>query len=140
MWLLTLILYMKYECFTSVFHQNSINHIPELFLTGLYIISTERVLFLFQSIRVLRRPEYKPFVIFVKSPSYERLKETRCTLKSKFTQDEKNPRTFTVSTYRHKRHLILFVGSWKNNYNEVTPAYRRSGRIGIPNTFGIQVS
>ena len=57
----------------------------------------------FQAVKVLRNPELKPFIIFVKPPSLERLKETRQVGEKPSTSmsEEKESRTFTVSDLLH---------------------------------------
>lgn len=55
------------------------------------------VLFPLQTIKHLRTAEFKPFVVFVKPPSIERLKETRRNAKVISGKDDKgNAKPFTV--------------------------------------------
>lgn len=51
----------------------------------------------YQAIKALRTPQLKPFIIHIKPPSFEKLKETRTALRARSTFDETNSRGFTVS-------------------------------------------
>lgn len=50
----------------------------------------------YQAIKALRTPQLKPFILHVKPPSFEQLKETRTLAKARSTFDETNSRGFTV--------------------------------------------
>lgn len=53
-----------------------------------------------QMLRHLRTAEFKPYVVFVKPPSVERLRETRKNAKVISGKDDKgSSKPFTVSTY-----------------------------------------
>ncbi|KAJ6643341.1 MAGUK p55 subfamily member 7 [Pseudolycoriella hygida] len=49
----------------------------------------------YQAIKALRTPQLKPFIIHIKPPSFERLKESRTALRARSTFDETNSRGFT---------------------------------------------
>lgn len=50
----------------------------------------------------LRTYEFKPFVIFIKPPSLDRLRETRKNAKIISSKDDKGTaKPFTVSAFRH---------------------------------------
>lgn len=51
----------------------------------------------YQAIKALRTPQLKPFIIHIKPPTFEKLKETRAALRARSTFDETNSRGFTVS-------------------------------------------
>ena len=55
------------------------------------------LLSLLQALKLLRTPEIKPFIVFIKPPALEKLKETRTAASAMSTFDEKNERPFTVS-------------------------------------------
>lgn len=46
---------------------------------------------------MLRTPQLKPFIVFIKPPAFEFLKETRNSAHARSTFDENNSRGFTVS-------------------------------------------
>ena len=46
---------------------------------------------------MLRTPELKPYIIYIKAPPFERLKETRHRAYARSTFDETSSRSFTVS-------------------------------------------
>lgn len=50
----------------------------------------------YQAIKMLRTPQLKPYVIYIKPPSFEILKETRLEARARSTFDEANSRGFTV--------------------------------------------
>lgn len=45
---------------------------------------------------MLRTPQLKPFIIYIKPPKFELLKETRNKARARSTFDENNSRGFTV--------------------------------------------
>ena len=45
---------------------------------------------------MLRTPELKPFIVYVKAPSFERLRDTRTTAYARSTFVENGNRAFTV--------------------------------------------
>ena len=51
----------------------------------------------YQALKMLRTPQTKPYVIYVKPPRFEILKETRNDARARSTFDENNSRGFTVS-------------------------------------------
>lgn len=58
----------------------------------------------YQAIKALRTPQLKPYIVHIKPPSFEKLKESRTSSRAKSTFDETNSRGFTVSIslYRTK--------------------------------------
>lgn len=48
---------------------------------------------------MLRTPKLKPYMIFIKPPPFEALKETRNAAHARSTFDENNSRGFTVSSF-----------------------------------------
>ena len=56
---------------------------------------------------MLRTPELKPFIVYVKAPSFERLRDTRTTAYARSTFVENGNRAFTVSfCYMYRVGLI----------------------------------
>ena len=51
----------------------------------------------FQALKMLRTPELKPYIIYIKAPPFERLRETRHTAYARSTFVENSNRAFTVS-------------------------------------------
>ena len=49
-----------------------------------------------QALKMLRTPELKPYIIYVRAPQFERLKETRHRAYARSTFDETSSRSFTV--------------------------------------------
>lgn len=49
---------------------------------------------------MLRTPQLKPFIVFIKPPAFEFLKETRSSAHARSTFDENNSRGFTVSNIK----------------------------------------
>ncbi|XP_037046238.1 MAGUK p55 subfamily member 7 isoform X4 [Bradysia coprophila] len=49
----------------------------------------------YQAIKALRTPQLKPYIIHIKPPTFEKLKETRTALRARSTFDETNSRGFT---------------------------------------------
>lgn len=49
-----------------------------------------------QAIKMVRTSELKPYVVFVKPPQYDRLKETRASSYARSTFDHTSTRGFTV--------------------------------------------
>ena len=50
-----------------------------------------------QALKMLRTPDLKPFIVYVKAPSFERLRDTRTTAYARSTFVENGSRAFTVS-------------------------------------------
>lgn len=78
-------------------HKTAVNTIPAaLQLTELF--------FVLQTLKHLRTAEFKPFVVFVKPPTIERLRLTRMNAKVISSKDDKGSvKTFTVSAeYMHR--------------------------------------
>lgn len=53
----------------------------------------------YQALKMLRTPQTKPYVIYVKPPGFEILKETRNDARARSTFDGSNSRGFTVISY-----------------------------------------
>lgn len=51
----------------------------------------------YQALKMLRTPQTKPYVVYIKSPRFETLKETRNEARARSTFDESNSRGFTVN-------------------------------------------
>ncbi|KAL5287355.1 MPP7 family protein [Megaselia abdita] len=49
----------------------------------------------YQAIKALRTPQLKPYIVHIKPPSFEKLKESRTSARAKSTFDETNSRGFT---------------------------------------------
>ena len=52
--------------------------------------------FYLEALKMLRTPELKPFIIYIKAPSLERLQETRHRAYARSTFVENSNRAFTV--------------------------------------------
>lgn len=50
----------------------------------------------YQALKMLRTPQLRPFIIYIKPPSLQVLKETRNALHARSTFDVNNSRGFTV--------------------------------------------
>lgn len=74
----------------------------------------------FQALKMLRTPDVKPYIVFIKPPEFDALKETRNAAFARSTFDETNSRGFTVTpddlanNISQREHdlsiLIIFVG------------------------------
>ncbi|KAL1130571.1 hypothetical protein AAG570_011817 [Ranatra chinensis] len=93
---------------------------------NLYGTSTESVLSLinagyvcilsphYQAIKMMRTPQIKPYIIYIKPPLFAKLKETRTAASAKSTFDETNARGFTdeeLSDMIHSGEKIEFMFS-----------------------------
>ena len=58
----------------------------------------------YQALKMLRTPDLKPFIVYVKAPSFERLRDTRTTAYARSTFVENGNRAFTVSLI----HVVLY--------------------------------
>lgn len=58
----------------------------------------------YQALKMLRTPQTKPYVIYIKPPKFEVLKETRNDVRARSTFDESNSRGFTV-----KQKILLAI-------------------------------
>ncbi|XP_043586322.1 MAGUK p55 subfamily member 7 isoform X3 [Bombus pyrosoma] len=58
----------------------------------------------YQALKMLRTPQTKPYVIYIKPPKFEILKETRNDVRARSTFDESNSRGFTDEEF----HEILY--------------------------------
>lgn len=66
------------------------------------IVNSGRVCVLsphYQAIKSLRTPQLKPYIIHIRSPSFDRLKTTREAHRARSTFDELNSRGFTVNEH-----------------------------------------
>lgn len=54
----------------------------------------------YQALKMLRTPDLKPYIIFIKPPSFQILKETRHQAYARSTFDETNSRSFTDDEFR----------------------------------------
>uniref|UniRef100_A0A1B6LBG4 MAGUK p55 subfamily member 7 n=1 Tax=Graphocephala atropunctata TaxID=36148 RepID=A0A1B6LBG4_9HEMI len=66
----------------------------------------------YQALRMLRTPQLKPFIIFIKPPAFEFLKETRNSAHARSTFDENNSRGFTDEEFTeiiHSSERIEFM-------------------------------
>ena len=54
------------------------------------------MIFQLQALKMLRTPNLKPYIIYVKAPHFARLKETRHQAFARSTFDETSSRSFTV--------------------------------------------
>lgn len=63
----------------------------------------------YQALKMLRTPQLKPYVIYIKPPPLEVLKETRNAAHARSTFDVNNSRGFTVSVF-----LVGFSRSLSN--------------------------
>ena len=65
---------------------------------------------------MLRTPELKPYIIYIKPPSFEVLKETRHQAYARSTFDETNSRSFTDDEFREMlssaQRIEFLYGHW----------------------------
>lgn len=68
----------------------------------------------YQALKMLRTPQLRPYIIFVKPPTFEVLKETRNEARARSTFDESNSRGFTDEEFHeilHSAERIEFLYS-----------------------------
>ncbi|XP_012223491.1 MAGUK p55 subfamily member 7 isoform X7 [Linepithema humile] len=68
----------------------------------------------YQALKMLRTPQLRPYIIYVKPPTFEVLKETRNEARARSTFDESNARGFTDEEFReilHSAERIEFLYS-----------------------------
>lgn len=53
----------------------------------------------YQAIKALRTPQLKPYIIHIKPPPFDQLKESRTSSRARSTFDETNSRGFTVNNF-----------------------------------------
>lgn len=63
----------------------------------------------YQALKMLRTPQLKPYIIYIKPPSLDVLKETRNAFRARSTFDVNNSRGFTVSFDLRKLQHYLFI-------------------------------
>jgi len=64
---------------------------------------------------MLRTPDIKPYIVYIKPPTFDILKSTRNAAFAMSTFDETNSRGFTVSVYWKKKiiyYLKSYLGWW----------------------------
>ena len=67
---------------------------------------------------MLRTPNLKPYIIYVKAPQFSRLKETRHQAFARSTFDETSSRSFTVKIIKYYTlklcYMIIFAIFYEN--------------------------
>lgn len=63
----------------------------------------------YQALKMLRTPQLKPYIVYIKPPPLDILKETRNSHHARSTFDVNNSRGFTVSNCQHFYFLFKFV-------------------------------
>jgi len=70
----------------------------------------------YQALKMLRTPELKPFIIYIKPPCFDVLKETRHQAYARSTFDETNSRSFTDDEFREMikagQRIEFLYGHW----------------------------
>ena len=70
----------------------------------------------YQALKMLRTPELKPYIIYIKPPTFEVLKETRHRAYARSTFDESNSRSFTDDEFREMisagNRIEFLYGHW----------------------------
>jgi len=70
----------------------------------------------YQALKMLRTPELKPFIIYIRPPCFEVLKETRHQAYARSTFDETNSRSFTDDEFRDMlqagQRIEFLYGHW----------------------------
>merc|ERR1712117_260057 len=95
--------YIEHGEFKGNLYGTSIYGVRELVRAGLQPVLSPH----YQALKMLRTPELKPFIVYVKAPSFERLRDTRTTAYARSTFVENGNRAFTVSfCYMYRVGLI----------------------------------
>lgn len=70
----------------------------------------------YQALKMLRTPELRPYIIYIKPPSFEVLKETRHQAYARSTFDETNSRSFTDDEFHEMiqaaNRIEFLYGHW----------------------------
>lgn len=67
----------------------------------------------YQALKMLRTPQLRPYVIYVKPPRFEVLKETRNEARARSTFDESNSRGFTVNRESSAAGSVVSFSLWE---------------------------
>jgi len=88
--------FLEHGEFRGNLYGTSVDGIRELIGAGYQPILSPH----YQALKMLRTPELKPYIIYIKPPSFEVLKETRHQAYARSTFDETNSRSFTDDEFR----------------------------------------
>jgi len=88
--------FIEHGEFRGNLYGTSVDGVADLMHAGLQPVLTPH----YQAAKRLRTPELKPYVIYIKPPCFEVLKETRHQAYARSTFDESNSRSFTDEEFR----------------------------------------
>lgn len=94
--------YVEYGEYKGNLYGTSLETVKSIINAGYVCVMTPHP----QALKVLRTPEIKPYLIFIKPPSLEVLKESRKLANARSTFDEFHSRGFTDSEF----HEIIYLG------------------------------
>jgi len=104
--------FLEHGEFKGNLYGTSTDGIRELIGAGFQPILTPH----FQALKMLRTPELKPFIIYVRPPPFDVLKETRHQAYARSTFDETNSRSFTDDEFRDMiqagKKIEFLYGHW----------------------------
>merc|ERR1719270_1475280 len=104
--------FLEHGEFRGNLYGTSVDSIKELIGAGYQPILSPH----YQALKMLRTPELKPYIIYIKPPSFEVLKETRHQAYARSTFDETNSRSFTDDEFRDMiqagKKIEFLYGHW----------------------------
>lgn len=82
----------------------------------------------YQAIKALRTPQLKPYIVHVKPPTFEQLKESRTASRARSTFDETNSRGFTV-IFLFSLHPLNYIHFFFSKDEELREMIKSAERI-----------
>ncbi|XP_075228457.1 membrane palmitoylated protein 7-like protein metro isoform X2 [Lycorma delicatula] len=102
--------FLEYGEYKGNFYGTSSESVQSLVNAGYVCILNPH----YQALRMLRTPQLKPYIVYIKPPEFDALKETRSAAYARSTFDENNSRGFTDDEFRdiiHSSKRIEFLYS-----------------------------
>merc|ERR1719412_565183 len=104
--------FLEHGEFKGNLYGTSVEGIRDLIGAGYQPVLSPR----YQALKMLRTPELKPYIIYIKPPSFEVLKETRHQSYARSTFDDTNSRSFTDDEFREMieagNRIEFLYGHW----------------------------
>ncbi|XP_072161523.1 MAGUK p55 subfamily member 7 isoform X3 [Bemisia tabaci] len=88
--------FIEFGEYKGNFYGTSAESVVSIINAGLICVLTPH----YQALKMLRTPQLKPYIIYIKPPSFEVLKETRSSVHARSTFDEFNSRGFTDEEFQ----------------------------------------
>nr|XP_018908000.1 PREDICTED: MAGUK p55 subfamily member 7 isoform X2 [Bemisia tabaci] len=88
--------FIEFGEYKGNFYGTSAESVVSIINAGLICVLTPH----YQALKMLQTPQLKPYIIYIKPPSFEVLKETRSSVHARSTFDEFNSRGFTDEEFQ----------------------------------------